>query len=92
VGSGDRAICRTIAQAATAYDTKQIDTWQSDMAQIGKMAASAQNSAIKTDATKIKQAYDAQATHKKRLGGLLSGLGGYVGFVELKNTCANLHL
>jgi len=90
VGSGDKAICTVISQASTAYDANQFGTWRADMVQIGNMAASAQNTTIKTFADRVKQAYDTPSTHKNR--GNFSGLEGLAGYVQLKKTCAKLHL
>jgi len=93
VGSGDKAICSVISQATVAYDAKHFDTWSADMDQVANMASSAQNSAIKTAADRIKQAQHAPETHGKGKGSAYTGLlGGVAGFTELKDTCARLHL
>lgn len=61
-GPGDFAICNVIAKATAAYSAKQYPAWRLDLAQIGTMASSAHDLAIKRYADELKAAYDSPTT------------------------------
>lgn len=83
VTAGDQSLCASVSQAETAYQAKDYSQWRHDMAQISKMAGTANDPQLKKYAAQARR-----VNHRPREAVYnFAGIGSFVG---LRSTCKSL--